>query len=414
MTDDCAICFESITATTGKSVMSCGHEFHLKCLVQWLQQPNGAGSCPCCRREPGALEQVVSSSADDDSTTITNSVTNQTPLMDAIQDGHSEDFLYFLREGNMIHLADSDGDTALHYAVFMNSAPMVLALLDAGANPNHLNNENGTDLMYACGCLHLGRIVSLLLDYGVNANLRDNDGWSALDTAAYNNNGVALTLLLEHGVAGLDTALHRACENSAILCVQVLLDRGVDVNVRIGRGKTPLMTAVSNDASPELVELLLERGARIYDVDEDGWNTFMWLTDSPSIDPMVMTVLLEAGPQWKRMPNGRWAQIGDTWGETDDCPPPMHLALLTERAATTIQAVWRGWLTRKRLSVAVYLLASQLAATKIQAVWRGWFTRIVMKRLKSNRCAVHKIQAAWRGWETRRMMRMARSLLRLR
>ena len=40
--------------------MGCGHEFHTKCLFQWLQKPEGTASCPCCRREPGEMERVVS------------------------------------------------------------------------------------------------------------------------------------------------------------------------------------------------------------------------------------------------------------------------------------------------------------------------------------------------------------------
>lgn len=53
---DCSICYDRVTKATGRSVMSCGHEFHMRCLAQWLQRPDGPGTCPCCRKPPGELE----------------------------------------------------------------------------------------------------------------------------------------------------------------------------------------------------------------------------------------------------------------------------------------------------------------------------------------------------------------------
>jgi hypothetical protein len=58
MTSDCAICFEELTATTGHSVLGCGHTFHLRCVVAWFQEQECASSCPCCRREVGELDNV--------------------------------------------------------------------------------------------------------------------------------------------------------------------------------------------------------------------------------------------------------------------------------------------------------------------------------------------------------------------
>ena len=46
--------------------MGCGHEFHTKCIFQWLQKPDGTASCPCCRREPGEMERIVSHPVEDE------------------------------------------------------------------------------------------------------------------------------------------------------------------------------------------------------------------------------------------------------------------------------------------------------------------------------------------------------------
>jgi hypothetical protein len=57
--NDCSICLEEITAATGKTVLGCGHGFHLRCAVRWFLSLQGAAStCPCCRRESGHLDDV--------------------------------------------------------------------------------------------------------------------------------------------------------------------------------------------------------------------------------------------------------------------------------------------------------------------------------------------------------------------
>ena len=55
---ECAICFDSITAETGKTVLACGHEYHMLCIVRWFQGQEGPSSCPYCRHEAGELDNV--------------------------------------------------------------------------------------------------------------------------------------------------------------------------------------------------------------------------------------------------------------------------------------------------------------------------------------------------------------------
>ena len=60
-TNDCSICLEEITASTGKTVLGCGHEFHLRCTVQWFGSQKGeASTCPFCRKESGHLDDLPS------------------------------------------------------------------------------------------------------------------------------------------------------------------------------------------------------------------------------------------------------------------------------------------------------------------------------------------------------------------
>jgi hypothetical protein len=56
--EDCAICFESINQSTGKSVLACGHEFHMRCVSSWFQKQQEGQSCPCCRKETGEHDGI--------------------------------------------------------------------------------------------------------------------------------------------------------------------------------------------------------------------------------------------------------------------------------------------------------------------------------------------------------------------
>ena len=64
--DSCAICFEGITAQTGKTVLGCGHAFHMLCVVRWFQGQEGPSSCPYCRHEAGELDNVPMAEDDED------------------------------------------------------------------------------------------------------------------------------------------------------------------------------------------------------------------------------------------------------------------------------------------------------------------------------------------------------------
>lgn len=54
---DCPICYDKITSATGVTTLSCSHSFHLSCISGWFLQQE-AGTCPCCRKEMAAIEDL--------------------------------------------------------------------------------------------------------------------------------------------------------------------------------------------------------------------------------------------------------------------------------------------------------------------------------------------------------------------
>ena len=112
----------------------------------------------------------------------------------------------------------------------------------------------------------------LLLDAGADVTLLDAENRSALHLAMQRCGGPAesaasvplLKRLLEpHRRGGVDrerTALHWACTNNALPCVDVLLGAKADANARDFTGLAPIHCACAVDAA-DSVRALLAAGA---------------------------------------------------------------------------------------------------------------------------------------------------------
>ena len=90
---------------------------------------------------------------------------------------------------------------------------------------------------------------------------------------------------------GGDSALHCALKNARIL-VMILLDRGVDVNVRGEEGLTPLQIAVGTNDLDDVFRLL--RQSRLDIVDDLGNNVFH--TAVMSMTPSALRLVLDRHP----------------------------------------------------------------------------------------------------------------------
>jgi len=282
---ECAICYTELTSDTGKSVLGCGHEFHIKCVGQWLL--SGSASCPLCRKESGEMERICSHS--DSDTESDDSVHHVSELMKAVIRGNLDCVLEALQQGHS--QVDSDGDTALFYAAKRGRIDIASVLIKAGADINHSNNVGQTPLMYA----GTSDMTEYLLEHGADANHVSQANETALVKAAEDNNTESLQILLEHGVGHMDVALHGACAAGSYDAALLLLEAGVDPNCRVVDGGTPLMRAAcAGYSNAELVRLLLSKGADVRATDDDGWNVFMWFANDGSSDTETMMLLLDA------------------------------------------------------------------------------------------------------------------------
>ena len=124
-------------------------------------------------------------------------------------------------------------DTALTIAAEAGDAATVRTLLARGADANGMDSHGFTPLVRAARRGHYEAAV-VLLDGGANPNrydsLRTRPAWSPLMNAVHKSQG---------------------------RMVQLLIERGADVNARSSDGTTPL--ALSED--PKITDLLMAAGA---------------------------------------------------------------------------------------------------------------------------------------------------------
>lgn len=188
---------------------------------------------------------------------------------------------------------------ALHRAVVNRNLAEVKTQLALGANVNSRGNHGYTPLLLAVEYSYSGaEIVTLLLEKGADPNLANDSGDTALMLAAGRNNAEAASVLLAHKARVYirnqqqKTALHIAARElhasivSAILASQSEVGassagvdvRGVEVDARDDRGRTPLMLAADNEGlvPDDVMKLLLEKGADLNAQDGEG-NTALML-----------------------------------------------------------------------------------------------------------------------------------------
>ncbi|XP_032118592.1 B-cell lymphoma 3 protein isoform X1 [Sapajus apella] len=172
--------------------------------------------------------------------------------------------------------ADEDGDTPLHIAVVQGNLQVVHRLINlfqqGGRELDTYNNLRQTPLHLAV-ITTLPSVVRLLVTAGASPMALDRHGQTAAHLACEHRSPTCLRALLDSAAPGtLDlearnydglTALHVAVNTECQETVQLLLERGADIDaVDIKSGRSPLIHAVENN-SLNMVQLLLQHGANV-------------------------------------------------------------------------------------------------------------------------------------------------------
>ena len=159
-------------------------------------------------------------------------------LADVVASGNRDHALDMIGEGTDVNTLQSDGSSALLYAVYEADLELVTALAEAGANVN-LRNEYGASTMGEAAMVGDPQILKVLLEHGADANLTNLEGEAPLMVVARAGNIEAAKLLLEHGAQidarehwGGQTATMWAAAQQHPAMLALLIEAGADIDMK--------------------------------------------------------------------------------------------------------------------------------------------------------------------------------------
>jgi ankyrin len=157
-------------------------------------------------------------------------------VADAAMNGNKDAVRSLLQAKANVNAPQSDGTTALHWAVRADDLETAGLLLRAGANVSAANRDGATPLLLATVNGNAA-MIETLLKAGANPNAP----------------------LTKFG----DTALMMAARTGKTDAIKVLLDHGAQVNAQENWGDTTALMWAVSERHPDAVKLLIERGADV-------------------------------------------------------------------------------------------------------------------------------------------------------
>lgn len=205
-----------------------------------------------------------------------------TALLVAAESGQDEALELLEARGADLEQRNLDGASALLLAAMSNERGIVTYLLDAGLDPNAAN-KHGLVPLIAAAFNGNGRMLDALLAAGADPAAADGSGKSAIVYAAGRGYTAIVKRLLEVEAVDVNraygaslTALMWAAGHSndvpaadGLATINVLLERGAEVNAVDARGKSALSIAVERGHAV-VVSALLDAGADIQIIDTQG------------------------------------------------------------------------------------------------------------------------------------------------
>jgi ankyrin repeat protein len=227
-------------------------------------------------------------------------------LNSAIRRGDLAALKSHLREGAPVNMQTSEGTTPLMLAALYGTADVVRLLMDYGADPNAVDKNDASALLFAAGDLEK---VRLLVDRGASVNARSALGNTPLiAAAAHSDNLEVVKLLIEKGAdvhaknVNNVSVLAAAVVASDAATVRFLLDQGCKpghINNLFGAAGNSLLEIAAQYGNGEIVEMLLSRAADVNASDSNFAGhalNYALLSQKPEIARR----LIEAGADLKQ------------------------------------------------------------------------------------------------------------------
>jgi len=195
-----------------------------------------------------------------------------TALMNAARNGDTEAVRKMLDLGAEVNQKTSKGKTALMLAAAGGFTDTVKLLVDRGADVNIRDNYDTTAIIAAATAGH-PEAAATLVAFGADPLFKDTSGGSALSNATFfGHTDTVLAILVQlpelPADSGNELLLLAAGLGHQKIAV-ALIEKGISVNARGLKDRTPLMAAAAFNRQ-ELVKLLLEKGADVTASDDEG------------------------------------------------------------------------------------------------------------------------------------------------
>lgn len=201
-------------------------------------------------------------------------------IFGAAMAGHFKVCQFLLQKGANINQMSEFGTTAIFKAVSEGHYKICEYFLKNGAQLDHFRSHDGVTPLTLAVSVDNYDICKLLVEYGVNVNIKGPENLPLLIFAIYGRNTSIVQLLIDGGadihVKGTfnESTLFAAIDAELPSIAKVLIKKGVDVNwksCKKGKSKNSLfaLSAAIEVGDFELVELLVQNGANVNEMDQD-------------------------------------------------------------------------------------------------------------------------------------------------
>lgn len=186
------------------------------------------------------------------------------------------DFIKKIASSKNINSCNDQGETPLMVASFHGRPKIAEFLIESGADVNYITHLGVSAFHYACISGNT-EVIQLLLTKE-NINLRCGRGYPPLRYACFVKHLEGVKFLIQSGADKNacdfegSSPLHIAC-HWGYNDIAALLITQENINAPNNKNLTPLMIACSNN-KPEIVRLLIEKGAKADWVNQDGQSAF--------------------------------------------------------------------------------------------------------------------------------------------
>lgn len=213
-------------------------------------------------------------------------------LTEAVKSGNKGEVTQLLESGSDPNWISETGHTALHFAIISSDVSMIQLLLDNGADINIKGPREVSSLGLAV-MAHQWDNANFLIENGADNSISEL------------NKILSLTIQLglpEASVFVLNELKADPTKDSMLLLIaainkewdiaKLLVEKGIDVNVREGKGRSVLRYSLENI---DIIKTLIEAGVNVNNIPNDGVPPLSYAVKSQNID--LINLLIDSGAE---------------------------------------------------------------------------------------------------------------------